>query len=79
MSRNQIGVAGQWLAKVLATDPACVEALRLMGITALIGGNHRDAVDYLRRALAVSPGDSTLNTNLGSALFEIGEIDAGLG
>lgn len=79
LSRNQVGLAQQSLAKALAAEPDCAEALRLMGIAALIGGNHRDAIDYLQRALAASPEDSTLCMNLGSALFEIGETDAGLG
>lgn len=79
LSRNQIGLAQQALARVLAVQPDSPEALRLMGIASLLGGRHRDAVDYLQRALAASPRDATLCTNLGSALFEIGETDAGLG
>lgn len=79
LSRNQVGLAQQLLAKVLAVESGCAEALRLMGIASLIGGHHHDAIDYLKRALAASPEDSTLCMNLGSALFEIGETDAGLG
>jgi len=78
LSRNQTGLAQQALARVLAAEPDCAEALRLMGIAALIAGNNRDAIAYLRRALAASPEDSTLCMNLGSALFEIGDTDAGL-
>lgn len=78
LSRNQVGLAQQSLARVLAMEPDCAEALRLMGIAALIGGNNRDAIDYLQRALAANPTDSTLCMNLGSALFEIGDVDAGL-
>jgi Tfp pilus assembly protein PilF len=78
LGRNQIDFAMQSLAKVLALDPECAEAHRLMGIASLIRGDQRNAIEHLQRALAVRPTDSTLNMNLGSALFETGHIDAGL-
>jgi tetratricopeptide (TPR) repeat protein len=78
LASNQLVLARQLLASVLAADPACVEAHRLSGIVALIGGDHRGAINHLERALAVSPTDSVLNMNLGSALFETGDTEAGL-
>lgn len=78
LGRNQVGLAEQMLAKVLAILPEHAEAHRLMGIAALIRGDQRNAIAHLERALAARPGDATLNMNLGSALFEIGQIEAGL-
>jgi Tfp pilus assembly protein PilF len=78
LSRGQLELAGQSLAKVLALAPDCTEAHRLMGIAALMGRDHAKAIEHLRRALAARPDDSTLHMNLGSALIETGENDAGL-
>jgi len=78
LARNQLVLARQLLASVLAEHPSCVEAHRLSGIVALIGGDHRAAIGHLERAVAGNPTDPTLNMNLGSALFEIGDTDAGL-
>jgi len=78
LSRGQVELAEQSLAKALALAPDCTEAHRLMGIAALMGNNPPKAIDHLRRALATCPDDPTLNMNLGSALIETGEIDAGL-
>jgi Tfp pilus assembly protein PilF len=78
LGRNQIDVAMQSLARVLALEPECADAHRLMGIASLMRGDQPSAIGHLRRALAARPEDSTLNMNLGSALFETGDIDAGL-
>jgi len=78
LSRNQATLAKQSLVKALALVPDCAEAHRLMGIAALMSGNHPKAIDHLRRALTACPDDSTINMTLGSALFETGEVDAGL-
>jgi tetratricopeptide (TPR) repeat protein len=78
LGRNQIDFAMQSLAKVLALDPECADAHRLMGIASLIRGDQPSAIGHLQRALAARPDDSTLNMNLGSALFETGDVETGL-
>lgn len=78
LGRSQMALAEQSLASVLALHPGCGEAHRLMGITSLINGDAHKAIGHLRCALEVSPENSTLNMNLGSALFETGDSDAGL-
>ena len=78
LARGQMELAEHSLVSVLALQPDCGEAHRLMGIASLIRGDSHGAIGHLRRALAASPDDSTLNMNLGSALFETGDADAGL-
>src|SRR5690242_21073720 len=75
LGRNQIDVALASLGKVLAIEPECVEAHRLMGIACLIRGDRRSAIAHLQHAVASRPDDSTLNMNLGSTLFETGDVD----
>jgi tetratricopeptide (TPR) repeat protein len=78
LHHGQLELAEQSLSRVLALAPDCTEAHRLSGIAALMGDNPPKAIDHLRRALSTCPDDSTLNMNLGSALIETGDSDAGL-
>jgi Tfp pilus assembly protein PilF len=79
LSRGQLELAGQSLARVLTLAPECTEAHRLAGIASLMGNDAPKAIEHLRRALSTAPDDPTLNMNLGSALIETGASDAGLG
>jgi len=78
LSQGQARRAAQSLAKVLELAPNHTEAHRLMGIAALMDHDHPLAIDHLQRALANRPDDATLCMNLGSALIETGQTDAGL-
>jgi len=78
LSLDRIALAEQLLGKALALAPDSAEVRRLMGVAALMGGDHSRAISHLRGALAASPDDATINMTLGNALFETGEADAGL-
>ncbi|EIL87178.1 tetratricopeptide repeat protein [Rhodanobacter sp. 115] len=78
LSFGQIALAEQQLDKVLALAPGNTEACRLLGIAALMAGDHPRAISHLRSVLAVRPDDAVINMTLGNALFETGETEAGL-
>lgn len=78
LSLDQAALAGQLLDRALALAPGSAEVRRLMGVAALMGGDHPRAISHLRSALAAGPDDAIVNMTLGNALFETGETDAGL-
>ncbi|MEW9622686.1 tetratricopeptide repeat-containing sulfotransferase family protein [Rhodanobacter geophilus] len=78
MSLDQAALAGQLLDKAQALAPGSAEVRRLMGVAALMGGDHPRAISHLRSALAADPDDAIVNMTLGNALFETGETAAGL-
>jgi tetratricopeptide (TPR) repeat protein len=78
VSRNQAIAAERILNQILSLEPESVEANRLMGVVSLMRDRPEKAVDHLRRALKGSPGDAMIHMNLGSALFQCGELDAGI-
>lgn len=78
LSLDQAALAGQLLDKALALAPGNAEVQRLMGVAALMGGDHPRAISHLRSALAASPDDAIVNMTLGNALFETGETDTAL-
>jgi tetratricopeptide (TPR) repeat protein len=78
LSLDQAALAEQLLDKALALAPSNIEVRRLMGVAALMGGDHPRAISHLRDVLAAAPDDATVNMTLGNALFETGETDAGL-
>lgn len=78
LSLDQAALAEQLLEQALALAPGSVEIRRLMGVAALMGGDHPRAISHLRSALAAGPDDAIVNMTLGNALFETGEADAGL-
>ncbi len=78
LSLDRIALAGQLLDQALALAPDSAEVRRLMGVAALMSGDHPRAIAHLRGALATDPDDAIVNMTLGNALFETGEADAGL-
>lgn len=66
------------LDKVLALAPGHTEARRLLGIAALMDGDHPRAIAHLRSVLAARPDDAVVHMTLGNALFEAGDAEAGL-
>jgi tetratricopeptide (TPR) repeat protein len=60
--------------QILEVEPDHAEALHLLGVINAQTGNHRLAVEYLRRALTVKPGWADAHANLGIALEEIGDL-----
>lgn len=67
--------AARTLSSVLSLAPDNTEATRLMAIAAQNRGNHVEAVEYFRRALAALPGDADLHIGLGVALYQAGDVN----
>ena len=63
------------MSNVLSLAPGNAEAVRLMAIAAQNRGNHVEAVEYFRRALAALPEDADLRIGLGVALYQTGKVD----
>lgn len=78
LGAGQVAVAEQRLEAVLALAPDNTEARRLLGIAALMKGDHPRAISHLRSVLAIRPDDAVVTMTLGNALFEAGETEAGL-
>lgn len=54
--------------QVVAHQPAHADALNLLGVIAGRWGKPREAIDLIRRAIAINPRDSYYHCNLGNAL-----------
>lgn len=77
LSRGQPDVAVRLLEHALELAPDNAEAHRLMGIAALMVGEHAKAIKHLRAALAQRPDDAAINMTLGSALVDAGAHEDG--
>jgi tetratricopeptide (TPR) repeat protein len=62
----------------LAADPVHVDALHLLGVLRHQQGQHAEAADLVRRAVALRPEDAALQLNLGNALKALGELDGAI-
>jgi tetratricopeptide (TPR) repeat protein len=64
------------LDAAIGESPAHPELLRLCGLTELSQGRPENAVALLRKAASAWPQDGLIESNLGAALAERGDIDA---
>lgn len=78
VDRRQPEQAEALLAELLAREPACAEARRLLGVVQQLRGEHALAVANLRQAVAQNPDDALAQMNLGIALQSVGEPEAAL-
>jgi Tfp pilus assembly protein PilF len=67
--------AARTLTNVLSLAPGNIEAVRLMAVAAQNCGNHVEAVEHFRRALAALPEDADLHVGLGVALYQTGNVN----
>ena len=70
--------ASRALAGVLASHPDHPEALRLEAGIFNLRGQHVQAANAMRRALAQRPDDALYHNTLGSVLADAGEFDAAI-
>jgi tetratricopeptide (TPR) repeat protein len=78
MASKKLVAAESALNQALSIAPESADAQRLAGVVQIMRGNPGKAVEHLRRAVELKPGDFNAHMNLGSALFECSETDAGL-
>ena len=72
---GRLFAAEQICRQILALDPAHVDALHLLGITASRLRRHEEAVLCIRRAIALKGTEATFHNNLGTALKAQGKMD----
>lgn len=78
LERNDPDGAAIPLQGAIALAPGHPEVLRLQAVSEILQGRPAEAVDLLRRALALRPQDALLHNNLGSALRAHGQFDAAI-
>ncbi len=61
--------------RVLAADPRCADAWHLLGLLSGQSGDPKLAVEYIRRAIDLKPGEPVFHGNLGNALRDQGRLD----
>jgi len=66
------------LIGVLATAPACAEALRMQGVVLHLRGDYSGAVGLLQQAHRLKPDDALIRMNLATSRYAGGEPDAAL-
>jgi protein O-GlcNAc transferase len=72
---RRLDVAGRLCHQVLAEVPNHAEALNLLGMVAVYGGNSREAIDWFAKAVAARPNSAEFHANLGNSLKDAGKFD----
>lgn len=62
----------------LDADPVHVDALHLLGVLRHQQGQHAEAADLVRRAVALRPDDAALQLNLGNTLKALGQLEGAI-
>ena len=72
---GQIERAESICRDLLRIDPAHADALHLVGVTACQRGRYQDAVNAIRRSMAIGRPSALSLCNLGAAYRELGRLD----
>jgi predicted O-linked N-acetylglucosamine transferase (SPINDLY family) len=72
---GRLPAAEQVYRHILAAEPNHVDALHLLGVLASQMGNHAEAVEHIRRAIALAGTEAPFHSNLGNALQALGRLD----
>ncbi len=75
---GRLAEAQQLYQRILAREPAHVEALEKLAFIARAAGRHADAADLFRRLSRRLPDEPRVLVNLGNVLIEAGDQEAGL-
>ena len=78
IEQRQLDQADQALASIHAIAGDHPEFLRMGAVTRHLQKHPREAIDLLRRALKLAPGDALIYTNLGSVLRANGDFDGAI-
>ena len=60
----------------LTVNPRHADSLHLLGVVAHAEGGHAQAVDLIGKAIAINAGEAPYHSNLGTALWKLGRLDA---
>ena len=80
--RGELGQAEPLYREILAHVPVHFDALHLLGVARMQQGEHREAIELIRRAVDVDPRNPNKGaalSNLGIALSEAGRPSEALG
>ncbi len=72
MRAGRLGEAETLFREVLAERPSLPDALHLLGCTLCKLNRPEEAVDLIRRAVKLNPGQAVYQSNLGLALLTMG-------
>ena len=72
---GRLGEAKELYRRVLRAEPDQADALNLLGVAVLDGGDAVEAIKLIRRATAINSREALYYTNLGNALQAAGEGD----
>jgi protein O-GlcNAc transferase len=72
---DRLAEAEALFRQVLSERPDNADSLHLLGCTASKQGRSVEAVEWMRKAIAVDPRQSVFHNNLGLALLVLGKID----
>jgi tetratricopeptide (TPR) repeat protein len=78
LERGDLTQATALLDEAMGVSPTHPELLRLCGLTELSQGRPANAVALLRKAASAWPQDGLIESNLGAALAQRGDIDAAM-
>jgi tetratricopeptide (TPR) repeat protein len=62
----------------LTVNPHHADSLHLLGVVAQTEGRHAHSVDLIGKAIAISAGEAPFHSNLGTALWKLGRLDAAI-
>ena len=72
---GRVREAASLYESLVTQNPRHSEALHFLGTLAMQQGNHRGAVDFARRALAIDSEHPSYHFTLGTSLFALGDVD----
>ena len=78
MQQGQLAEAGSLLERIIATRPDDADAVRQLGVVALLARDYQAATDILGRACRLAPGSATAHMSLGQALQGLGRHEPAL-
>ncbi|MGO9110211.1 MAG: tetratricopeptide repeat protein, partial [Thermoguttaceae bacterium] len=68
---GRLQAAEQIYRQILAVQPNHADALHLLGVIASQAGNHKVAVEYIRRAIGLNRTEAAFHNNLGGAYLAL--------
>ncbi len=77
--RGELSQAAQLYQHILSHDPNNAEALHLLGVACLQGGQPHQAIEWMERAVALEPNISAFHANFGEAYRALCQLGRAVG
>ena len=75
---GQFAQAKDICTQIIARDPAYVQSLNLLGVIAQASGDHKRAIKYFEKAVALDESDAACHYNIGLSCQELGRRADGI-